>query len=160
MVYSSIIMRIIITLHFRRSRTASNFHFTIGRCEVGNHNMWLGSFWYVHTQVLVPCTLQILFIHENFCNNKTYPVIYSIEPFGFSTSALSFYVDIRSPVKVNMSHVQKLLNKPSRGILQCSIWGIVVASGFCDFPLAAISIIVRTCSVIISLLFQRKQLAK
>ena len=87
MVYSSIIMRIIITLHFRRSRTASNFYFTVGRWEVGNHNMWLGSFWYVHTQVVVHCTLHIFLIHAKLHTHKSFPAVNSIAPFLFSEGA-------------------------------------------------------------------------
>ena len=87
MVYSSIIMRIVITLHFRRSRTASNFYFTVGRFEVGDHNMWLGSFWYAHTQVVVHCTLHIFLVHSQLHTNKSLPAVSIITPFLFSEGA-------------------------------------------------------------------------
>ena len=94
-VYSGITIRIIITLHFRHGRTASNVYFAVGRWEVGNHNMWLGSLWYVNTQVVVPCALHIFLVHTKLHTNKTFPIAHSIPPFVFPVGACFQHVFTR-----------------------------------------------------------------
>ena len=94
-VCSGAIVRIITTLHLRHGRAASNFYFAVWRWEVGNHNMWLGSFWYVNTQVLVLCTLHIFFIHAKLHTKKYSPVVNRIPPFVFPVGACFQHVFTR-----------------------------------------------------------------